>query len=174
MGLKNIFISLGSNKGNKQQHIVSALGFVEESMGKIVSCSHLYSTESWGANKMQSFLNMAIEIETKKSATQLLTMIEEYTSKKMRDCDSQVYEDRTIDIDILFYGKEVITEKYLCVPHPLMHLRDFCVVPMFEMSADFEHPVLKLSMRDLYYEINEHKNLVVVVPNHELLNMMKR
>ena len=65
------------------------------------------------------------------------------------------YQDRAIDIDIMFYDSEVINESALIIPHPRLHLRNFCLVPLMEIVPDFVHPILRKSIQVLSLESND-------------------
>jgi 7,8-dihydro-6-hydroxymethylpterin-pyrophosphokinase len=67
--------------------------------------------------------------------------------------DTNDYEDRTIDIDILFYNKDVINEDNLTIPHKYVHLRAFTLVPMMELNSDFEHPVLHKTIAEMHNDL---------------------
>ena len=147
--MKNIYLSLGSNKDNKLKYIDLAIGLIENNIGEILLKSKIYESKAWGFQSKDLFLNMVIEIESKKSPTEILKTIHLIEKKLSREKNDIKYSDRTIDIDILFYGDKIIVDDNLCIPHPLLHLRDFCVVPLKEIAPEFMHPILKRKVKEM-------------------------
>lgn len=151
------YLCLGSNLGDRLKLIeqaVSLLGLAEDI--KPVRSSALYETEPWGVKDQNWFLNMAVEIKTGLSAHDLMMkcLSIENTLGRNRDAE-QRWGERSVDIDIIFYDKEVINTETLVVPHPRMHMRAFVLVPLLELIPDFIHPVLNKSVSDLYDELEE-------------------
>ena len=150
-----VYLSLGSNKGDRigyVQQAASLLGMNEEI--SIVRSSAFYETEPWNMNTKTWFVNAVIEIKTKYSARELLTICQEIEKKLGREHKTTSnYEDRTIDIDILFYNNDVINEENLVIPHKYVHLRAFNLVPMMELDADYVHPVLNKSIVEMHSDL---------------------
>jgi len=150
-----VYLSLGSNKGDRigyVQQAASLLG-LEENIS-IVRSSAFYETEPWNMNTQTWFVNAVIEVKTKYSPIELLEVcqrIEKQLGREHKTAND--YEDRTIDIDILFYNKDVINEDNLTIPHKYVHLRAFNLVPMMELNADFEHPVLHKSIVEMHSDL---------------------
>jgi len=143
-----VFLSLGSNIGNKEDHINKALTFISE-LYEVKKISHLYLTEPVGNIKQDWFLNCAVEIKTDIDPKKLLSSIKTI-EKKLGRKKTVKNGPRIIDIDILFYGDHVIKTKNLVIPHPLMQERLFVLRPMMDINLDFVHPVLKKSIHELY------------------------
>lgn len=80
---------------------------------------------------------------------QILNQISETETESMKKSGISDYVDRTTDIDILFFNDEVIVGKNICIPHPLLHLRNFCIKPFCDIYPDYMHPVLGLKMKDI-------------------------
>ncbi len=150
-----VYLSLGSNKGDRigyLQQATSLLGGVENV--SIIRTSAFYETEPWNMNSQTWFVNAVVELKTSLSPQELLSecqRIETQLGKKPRENGN--YEDRTIDIDILFYNKEIINEEDLIIPHKYLHLRAFILVPMLELNPDFEHPLLHKTISDLHNDL---------------------
>ena len=105
------------------------------------------STKNW-------FVNAVIEIKTQYSPYELLDICQKIEKKLGREeNESQNYEDRTIDIDILFYDKEIINDEKLTIPHKFVHLRAFTLVPMLELNSNFVHPVLHKSIVEMHNDL---------------------
>ena len=100
------------------------------------------------------FVNAVVEAKVTLSADELLAECQRIELQLGRKrTDDKKYEDRTIDIDILFYGKEIINKENLIVPHKFVHLRAFTLVPLLELIPDFEHPVLHKSIAELHNDL---------------------
>lgn len=149
------YLGLGSNKGDRVgyvQQATSLLGGVDDI--KIVRTSSLYETEPWLEKDTTWFVNAVIEIKTSLSPQALLSeclRIEKQLGRQ-REVEG-LYGDRTIDIDILFYDKEILNEEDLQIPHKYLHQRAFTLVPMLELNPDFIHPELGKSVSDLHEDL---------------------
>lgn len=150
-----VYLSLGSNKGDRigyVQQATSLLGACENI--SIIRTSAFYETEPWNMNSETWFVNAVVEIKTKLSPRELLDACKRIEIQLGRKTNgAQGYEDRTIDIDILFFDKEIISEEGLIIPHKFVHLRAFTLVPLLELVPDFEHPVLHKSILDLHSDL---------------------
>lgn len=146
------YLSIGSNIGERLKFIeqaVSFLGLCEEI--DVVQTSALYETEPWGVKDQNWFLNVAVEINTTLSPQDLLVKCNQIESTLGRNRDVEKrWGERTVDIDIIFYGKQIINTDILVVPHTRMHERAFVLVPMLEIAPEFVHPIFNKSMVDLY------------------------
>lgn len=150
-----VYLCLGSNKGDRVgyvQQAASLLGAVEGV--KIVRTSSFYETQPWLEKETTWFVNAVVEIRTSLSPIDLLVQCQRIESQlgRNRAVEGQ-YGDRTIDIDILFYDKEVIEEANLHVPHKFLHQRAFVLVPMLELNSDFIHPEFGKSIEELHDEL---------------------
>ena len=151
-----VYLSLGSNKGDRigyVQQATSLLGACENI--SIIRTSAFYETEPWNMSSDTWFVNAVVEIKTKLSSKELLAECKRIESQLGRKASSVSgnYEDRTIDIDILFYGNEIIQDDEITIPHKYVHLRAFTLVPLLELIPDFIHPVLHKSITDLHSDL---------------------
>lgn len=150
-----VYLSLGSNSGDRIGYIqqaTSLLGAVE--CVTIIRTSAFYETEPWNMNTETWFVNAVVEIKTTLQPLELLAecrRIEKQLGRK--HIEGPDYKDRTIDIDILFYNKDVINEENLIIPHKYVHLRAFTLVPMMELNPDFVHPILNKSIMDMHNDL---------------------
>jgi 2-amino-4-hydroxy-6-hydroxymethyldihydropteridine diphosphokinase len=149
LGMKRVFLGLGSNLGDRADNLQQAKNRIGESIGPVVSASSVYETEPWGFESDNEFINMVLCAETDLSPSGLLGRILMIESQLGRiRCETR-YSSRTIDIDILLYDSEIINEEALIIPHPRMHERRFVMVPMAEIAPLFIHPVLKKTMKSI-------------------------
>ena len=149
--MSRIYLGIGSNLGDKEQNIKTALKLVEERVGKIIIQSSICQTMPWGFHSDNIFFNAAACVETNLTPMQVLSVIKMIEMEMGRTSKSSqgMYADRIIDLDLLFYEDQVINEVMLTVPHPLLQYRMFVLMPMTEIAPDLVHPVLKLPMREL-------------------------
>lgn len=131
-----VYLSLGSNLGDRQGTISAAIKKINELIGDVVRQSTLIETEPWGFDSENKFLNGCVCVETDLSPRELLEMtqiIEQELGRKEKSHDEQ-YHDRPIDIDILLYDDITVDEPDLRIPHPHMHERDFVMRPLKEIK----------------------------------------
>ncbi|CDE44810.1 2-amino-4-hydroxy-6-hydroxymethyldihydropteridinediphosphokinase [Clostridium sp. CAG:768] len=150
-----VYLSLGSNSGDRigyVQQATSLLGGSEKI--NLIRTSAFYETEPWGMDSENWFVNAVVEIKTSLSPQELLAecqRIEQQLGRKREE--NKGYSDRTIDIDILFYNKDIINEENLTIPHKFVHLRAFTLVPLLELIPNFEHPVLHKTISELHNDL---------------------
>ena len=131
-----IYLSLGSNLGDKEGNILRAYTLIEQRIGHIARKSSLHRTAPWGFESSNDFLNSVIAIETSLTPRELLTetqRIEKEIGRTAKTSADGTYQDRLIDIDILIYNDLIIGEPDLQIPHPLMNQRDFVLNPLKEV-----------------------------------------
>jgi 2-amino-4-hydroxy-6-hydroxymethyldihydropteridine diphosphokinase len=131
-----IYLSLGSNLGDKEGNILRAYTLIEQRIGHIARKSSLHRTAPWGFESSNDFLNSVIAIETSLTPRELLTetqRIEKEIGRTAKTSAAGTYQDRLIDIDILIYNDLIIDEPDLQIPHPLMNQRDFVLKPLKEI-----------------------------------------
>ena len=142
-----VYLSLGSNLGNRRQLLLDAIEKINKKVGNVVRQSSFYETKPWGFESENLFLNAAVKVTTKLSPTELLEVTQqierEMGRRKKTTLNSQLstpnYADRPIDIDILLYDDLHVDLPELKIPHPLMQERDFVLVPLREIiDADRE------------------------------------
>lgn len=137
--MERVILSLGSNLGEREQYLTRAIALIEEAIGEIRERSTIRESESWGFNSTP-FLNLVIIISTPLSPTHLLTKLQEIEKKLGREHKTQylngtaIYSDRTIDIDILYYGELKMESEALTIPHPKIAEREFILQPLRELG----------------------------------------
>ncbi|MDE6721292.1 MAG: 2-amino-4-hydroxy-6-hydroxymethyldihydropteridine diphosphokinase [Bacteroidaceae bacterium] len=130
-----VYLSLGTNLGDKEQNLLSAISEIGRRIGPIKAQSAFLVTEPWGFESENTFLNAAVRVETELSPIALLDetqQIERTLGRTHKTADGQ-YHDRIIDIDILLYDDLHIATPRLTIPHPHMHKRDFVLIPLHEI-----------------------------------------
>ena len=146
--MSKIYLSIGSNKGNRYSQIKEALNLIREDIGGITLISKIYETKSWGFES-EKFLNLCIAIKSELSPDKLLFSINSIEEKIGRKRDSKKVNAREIDIDIIFYSNKIVNQEELIIPHPRLELRNFVLVPLSEIASDFVHPILLKSVKEL-------------------------
>ena len=139
-----IVLGFGSNLGDRKNIILQAYELLEEKLGTKLKESSFIETEAWGFESENKFLNSVAIFETKKTPRESLVICNEIEALlgRKRNPQALTYENRPIDIDILFYENEIIDEPDLKIPHPLIEKRDFVLIPLEELMPDYIHPVL--------------------------------
>lgn len=145
-----IYLSIGSNLEDREFNIEDALDRIVENIGIVTKCSSFYETEPWGFTSDDQFLNVAVEAETDLDPADLLETTKKIETRMGRIRDSKIhYTSRIIDIDILLYGDLIINDPELKIPHPLMHERNFVLVPLSEIAPEAVHSVLGKTISEL-------------------------
>ena len=169
---KSVYIALGSNKGNKLEHLQLAIDAIFERVGTIRKISKVYKTPALGFEG-DDFHNACIKIETELKPKKLLRVLKQIEADLGRTTKkSDTYESREIDLDILFYEDEVINEKSLLIPHPALHLRKFVLVPLSNIAKDVKHPVFQKSVSELLDDCKDESKIEPI--KIWLKNPMKR
>lgn len=150
-----VYLGLGSNKGDRVGFIQQATSLLGATNNvKIIRTSSLYETQPWLEKETTWFVNAVIEIKTSLTPQDLLTECLRIENQLGRNRELEGhFGDRTIDIDILFYDKEIINEENLQIPHKYFHQRAFILVPMLELNPDFIHPELNKNITEIHEEL---------------------
>lgn len=146
--MKGIYLLLGSNIGDSEKVLSAAIELIELEIGKVIDASSVYSTKAWGVEDQPDFLNQVVEIESNLDPENLLVKINEI-EKKLGRVRFQKWHSRIIDIDILYFGAEIIDTPNLVIPHPENQNRNFVLIPMAEIAPELIHPVLGISQKEL-------------------------
>ena len=133
--MHKVYLSLGTNLGNRKRNIREAIEKIGELVGVVVRQSALYETKPWGFSSPNDFINACALVETLLAPRQLLEAlqgIEKEMGRTLKSVNGE-YHDRIIDIDILMYDDLKVNEPDLVIPHPLMEEREFVMVPLREI-----------------------------------------
>ena len=152
--MATVYLGLGTNLGDKEANLRTAIYKLQERIGKQVSLSSFYETAPWGFESNHSFLNAAIGLETSLSPIEILHITQEIEKELGRTKKSVngSYSDRLIDIDILLYDTLVLQTPELTIPHPLMTERDFVMKPLIEIAGNVIHPTRQKTLSELSQE----------------------
>lgn len=152
--MATVYLGLGTNLGDKEANLRTAIYKLQERIGKQVSLSSFYETAPWGFESDHSFLNAAIGLETNFPPIKILHITQEIEKELGRTKKSVngSYGDRLIDIDILLYDTLVLQIPELTIPHPLMTERDFVMKPLIEIAGNIIHPIRQKTLSELYQE----------------------
>ena len=144
-----VYLSLGSSMGDRKKYLDTAIEKLDMSPHIFVKkVADYIETEPYGGVAENTFLNSAVEIETFLTPQELLSIIHKIESECGRTREKH-WADRTLDIDITFFGKKIICEDNLIIPHPEYHKRDFVLKPLKQIASDFVCPVFKTAVRDI-------------------------
>jgi len=136
-----IYLLLGSNIGDKRQHLSKAQKCIAEQLGDIINYSSIYLSESWGLTDQPDFVNQILEIEFTNTPEILLRQLLSIEKSMGRE-RAEKWTSRIIDIDILYFKDLILSGDNLQIPHPQIAERRFTLEPLTEIAPDFIHPVL--------------------------------
>ncbi len=152
--MSKVYLSIGSNKGNRSVLINKATNEIEKKVGIIISRSSIYQSKSWGFDS-NDFYNLCLLIDTDIEPKSLLINLKKIEKSMGREDIDGSYSDRFIDIDILFYDNIITDSEDLKIPHPKIEIRKFVLVPMLEIADDYVHPILNKTIKELDNECSD-------------------
>ena len=157
---KIAFLSIGTNLGNKKKNIKLIKFNLKKHKIKIIKSSKCYESLSWPNKKNPKFINVVIKINTQLSPINLMKKCL-FIEKKLGRTRNKKNEPRICDIDIIDYDNKIIQIKKripLIIPHPRMHNRNFVLMPLFEITKTWIHPIKKISIKELINAL-DHNDL---------------
>ena len=157
-------LSLGSNLGNRRDHLARALAALEESRVKVLRSSSLYRTQPVGYAAQPWFYNQVVEVSSGLEPAELLALIKT-VERNLGRRPAPRNRPRTIDIDILMAEDRVIKMRQLTIPHSRMAARNFVLVPLLEIAPGAVHPLLKERIADLHKKSRD-KSVVEKIRQH--------
>ena len=161
-----IVLAIGSNDGDRLKNIQHAIENIHNEVGTVVKISKLYETPAWGFDS-EPFYNCALVMNSLQSAQDILEKVLQIETKLGRiRSDSNHYQSRVIDIDVIAFNEDIISTENLIVPHPLMQERLFVLVPMIDLNLDWRHPILQKYLPELL-KISEDKSSYKLIQNLE-------
>lgn len=150
MLMERVYLGIGSNLGDRTFHLQQAKALIHELPNtRFLRSSSIHETDPVGGPPQGKYLNAVWEIETALPPKELKERLREIEEKLGRKRVDPKNAPRPIDLDILFYGDQVVAEDDLKIPHPRLHERAFVLEPLFELIPDFIHPLFKESVKEL-------------------------
>ena len=146
--MNQTYLLIGGNMGNRQENLEIATRRIAATIGEIKQSSAIYETEAWGLEEQPAFLNQVLLVSSTLNAQQVLKQILNI-EHDMGRARIQKFGPRILDIDILFFNRDIIHEPGLNVPHPQLHLRRFTLKPLNDIAPEFRHPELGKTISDL-------------------------
>ena len=167
MDIQNqVVLAIGSNQGNRLEVMQSAIECIHNEVGTIVKVSRLYETPAWGFES-EPFYNCALVMHSPLSADVILDKVLSLEKKLGRvRSESEGYQSRIIDIDVIAFNEDIIATENLKIPHPLMQERMFVLLPMRDLNLDWRHPILQKYLPELL-KASEDKSNCKVIQNLE-------
>ena len=156
--MSRVALLLGGNQGDVKRTLQTAQQLINSRVGAVLRCSHRYESEPWGFPAAQRFSNQALEVSTDLSPLEVLDACQGIERELGRNRAAEAiekassgaaYSSRPIDIDIIFYGDEVIDDERLTVPHPLLAEREFALQPLAEIMRRHRHPVTGVTVGEM-------------------------
>lgn len=163
--MARVIIITGGNIGDIKPRLREAQKLINNDIGIVLRCSHVYTSKAWGFDAEGEFSNQAMIVDTDLSPEELLAAVQKIETELGRDRNAeavekertgQPYSSRVIDIDILFYDDLKMDTPDLTIPHPLMHEREFVLAPLFEIAPKKMHPVFGKTVEQLRGELTKN------------------
>ena len=169
-----VFISAGSNVGNKMAFLAEACERLNEhSMIKLDNVSSIYETLPYGNSNQGNFVNLVLSIRTSMRPKELLVYLKQI-ERAIGRSESERWGPREIDLDILLMDDLIYNDDILTIPHPELLKRDFVVDPLLEIEPEITHPVEQKKIKDLLYLLESktiiHKKLNTIFESTEVTN----
>jgi 2-amino-4-hydroxy-6-hydroxymethyldihydropteridine diphosphokinase len=150
-----IYLGIGGNLGDRLKNISAAIELISQKIAVPKRISSVYLSEPWGFFHEKYFANAVVMVKSDKPVEEILNIIRDIEIEMKRQRNGVGYQGRTMDIDILFYGSEIIATETLTVPHPKITERLFVLLPMAEIAGEFEHPLMNKNILELLHECND-------------------
>lgn len=158
--MKTVYLCLGGNLGNRKRLLDEAKVAIAQKCGKITAESGIYETAPWHSDSKSAYLNQVICISTSLSAEKLMLKLLGIEIKLGRKRNHDKNADRSCDLDILFYGNEIIKSKSLETPHPRIEERKFVLRPLMDLAPELKHPKSGKTIKELYKNCNDKLSVV--------------
>jgi 2-amino-4-hydroxy-6-hydroxymethyldihydropteridine diphosphokinase len=156
-----VYLSLGTNMGDRKLNIELAYAMITQSTGTIRQKSSLYETPPWGFESTSNFINTVVLLETYLDLEELFKKLKQIEKEigRTKTANSTTYEDRIIDIDILDFNGKISHSDELTVPHPRIEMRNFVLIPLAEIAPNWIHPLLKRPVNKLILNLNDQSKV---------------
>lgn len=157
--MKRVYLSLGSNRGDRRMQLAKALEHLGESGVQMLRVSNLYKTEPVDFQPQAWFVNCVAEVRTDLMPVQLLRVCQS-VERALGRRPGVSKGPRPLDIDILLYEGAVIHSRELTIPHPRMEERRFVLVPLCELAPTLRHPLTQRSVREMLHETSDASHVI--------------
>ena len=156
-----VYLSLGTNMGDRKLNIELAYAMITQSTGTIRQKSSLYETPPWGFESTSNFINTVVLLETYLDLEELFKKLKQNEKEigRTKTAISTTYEDRIIDIDILDFNGKISHSDELTVPHPRIEMRNFVLIPLAEIAPNWIHPLLKRPVNKLILNLDDQSKV---------------
>jgi 2-amino-4-hydroxy-6-hydroxymethyldihydropteridine diphosphokinase len=160
--MNKVAILLGNNIDDGRDYLQEARAAINTQIGTIVSVSSVYSSPPWGYLSNNSYKNQVVICTSEYPPLTILSRILtiETNLGRIRNHSSATYQDRTIDIDILLYNSDIVQHEQLEIPHPRMHLRKFCLLPLAQLEANWIVPTSNKSVQELLIQCEDTSEVI--------------
>ena len=158
---RKVYLSLGSNMGNRLDNIQNAESLIGVALGKIISKSAYYETAPWGNLDQAAFINAVLLIETSDTPSEILIKTKEI-ERTLGKKKIEHWGPRAIDIDILLYSNWIVNKQGLVIPHPHIQNRNFVLKPLLDIEKNIMHPKLNKTIEELYLESPDQSEVTVL------------
>lgn len=155
-----VYLSLGSNIGDKIYHLSQALSQIQNNIGLVINTSNIYESPAWGYDSNRQFYNIVAQIHTCFKPKKVLKIIKKIEASLGRIKQTSTYEDRVIDIDIIDFDGEIYNEEQLIIPHKETIKRKFVLLPLSEIHPNYVHPIYKKSVSRLIEETADKNDTI--------------
>lgn len=146
--MAEVILGIGGNDGDRLKNLLLAGGLLSDKIGKMTACSPIVESEPWGYKSQNWFLNQILIFDTNLKPAQLIKICLD-TEEVLGRVRTGVYTDRLMDIDILFYDDQLISEENLSIPHPRLHERLFILKPLEKIRPLLIHPIIGLTVKKM-------------------------
>ena len=172
-----VYLSLGSNLGDKINNLQTTINLIDSKVGDVLLISSVYQTKAVGFVG-EDFLNCCVSLRTSMEPKILIKELINIESQNGRlRSNRNIYESRSIDIDILFYEDKIINQHNLTIPHPRMNERDFVIKPLLDIAKSKIHPLLNRTISEIDLDLGDTEIIKInddlVLPVIEKLKSIK-
>jgi 2-amino-4-hydroxy-6-hydroxymethyldihydropteridine diphosphokinase len=152
--MEQLVLIIGGNQGDRRALLKSATTKLRHVLGKPRHVSSIYESTPWGGKSSGNYLNQVLVFDVDEGPEEILLKALQIEEELGR-IRNEKWGNRTMDIDILYYGKKIMELPNLIIPHPFLHLRRFVLVPLVELLPDFIHPKLMKTNQELLNDLQD-------------------
>ena len=156
--MEKLVLIIGGNLGDRLLLIQQARKILSEKLGPELNASSIFETEAWGGASKGSYLNQVLIFESQLEPEQVLDIIQQI-ERRLERVREVKWGDRTMDIDILYYGDRLIHSEKLIIPHPYLEERRFVLAPLAEVLPTFLHPRSGMSQSFLLKQCKDNSKV---------------